>query len=139
MLVAPIPGGMILPRRLAMSFALPILLADRDAAVLQSLAVRLRAEGHDVTIVTSGEDLLRSVLPVRTILVMDHDLGDLTAFEVIERCRDLGRDDPTLILALKRDPELTALASRFGCRVYEKPMLTDDLMKAINSYRVDRG
>ena len=122
-----------------MSRALPILLADRDSAVLQSLAFWLRAEGHDVVTFTSGEDLLRSALPSRAILVMDHDLGDLTALEVIARCRELGHDYPVLILASKRDPELTAAAERYGCKLFEKPMLTDDLLKAINALSADCG
>ncbi|MCW2573573.1 MAG: response regulator receiver protein [Frankiales bacterium] len=116
----------------AMKRRVPILLADRDTAVLQSLAFWLKAEGHDVRAFTSGEDILKEALPDEAIFVIDHDLGDLTAFEVIERCRDRGRTYPVLLLSSSLDPEMTEAAQRYGFAVIEKPMLTDDVLTAIN-------
>jgi DNA-binding response OmpR family regulator len=116
-----------------MTRPVPILLADRDAAVVQSLAFWLMAEGHDVRSFTSGEELLHGAQFDEAILVMDHDLGDLTAFEVIERFRERGRTYPVLILSSKQDPELKLAAAHYGGAVIEKPMLTDDLLKAINN------
>lgn len=116
-----------------MSFGLPILLADRDAAVLQSLTFWLRAEGHRVQPYTSGEAMLSDGLPSAAVLVMDHDLGDLTAVEILERFRQAGRAYPAIILASRRSDELEEAADAYGFQLFEKPLLTDELLSSINS------
>jgi FixJ family two-component response regulator len=116
-----------------MSFHLPILLADRDAAVLQSLTFWLQAEGHQVLPYASGEAILADSLPGAAVLVMDHDLGDLTAVEIIERLRQSGRCYPAIIIASTRNGELTDAAEAYGFELFEKPLLTDELLNSINT------
>jgi FixJ family two-component response regulator len=126
-------GTLFLADRFHMSIGSPILLADRDAAVLQSLTFWLRAEGHQVLPFTSGEAILASGLPNSAVLVMDHDLGDLTAVELLERLRETGRSYPAIVMASKRSGELSHAAAAYGFELFEKPLLTDDLLNSINN------
>lgn len=122
-----------------MASGLPILLADRDAAVLQSLTFWLQAEGHEVLAFTSGQAILSARLPGTAVLVMDHDLGDLTAVEIIERLREVGLSYPAIVLASKRSGDLSDAAAAYGFEVFEKPLLTGELLSSIDNLARSRA
>jgi PAS domain S-box-containing protein len=71
-----------------------IVIADDNLDAAQSLAVLLRIEGHDVTVVSDGREALRTIKAVRPeIALLDIGMPEMDGYEVARQVRQstLGR------------------------------------------------
>ena len=96
-----------------------LLLVDDDAALLESLAIVLRAEQHDVTTVAAGRAALEAAERERfDAIVCDVNLPDIDGFTVCRRLRARGDATP-LVLLTSRDSDIDeALGLELGADDY---------------------
>lgn len=100
----------------------PIALLVSDLAVLSSLQFALSVEGFQLT--AAGDDLAAAAL------VIDQGYrGDGLAF--LHALRGRGNDAPAIVLATNPTPPFRARAASAGALLIEKPLLGDELSRAI--------
>ena len=83
-------GGLVMVLDLAGRSAVRVLLVDDDATLRQTLAIGLRAEGHEVLVAADGRSALQAVTEDQPdLVVLDLGLPDLSGVEVLRRLRGL--------------------------------------------------
>ena len=112
-------------------------LIERDPAVIDALAQSLGGDEFDLVIHQSGRALLDALTTIRPgCLLIEFDLPDMSALELLLRLRDRHRSLPTVVMTARlRDPlppqgrpaEVTALLQKpFG-----RAALLDAIMQAL--------
>src|SRR5512138_2351545 len=107
-----------------------IVIADNDAAILQTMTWVLKEHGYDVASASTGRELM-TLLEERTpdLLLLDVMFSDVDGFQLLERIKndDRWRDMPVLMIS-SLPPEVAAGGSfgrggsgfvRKPCRVFE--------------------
>jgi two-component system response regulator MprA len=109
-----------------------ILVAEDDDPIRAFLVMALAHEGYGVVAARSGAETLQRLRVHRPrLLVMDYDLGDLTAAQVVAKYRQMPPPhSPILLVTASQDPE--QLADEVGAQaVLAKPVELDQLLGAV--------
>ncbi len=112
-----------------------VLLAEDDVSMLHLLRILLTMEGHEVSVLDLGADLLpavRSVAP--DVLIMDVHLAGKSGMEMLRDLReqeDLRRT--AIIMSSGMDLEAETRAAGADAFLL-KPYMPDDLIRLVDQY-----
>jgi two-component system KDP operon response regulator KdpE len=111
-----------------------VLLVDDDATLRQTLAIGLRAEGHDVLLAADGRSALQAVTEDQPdLVVLDLGLPDLSGVEVLRQLRTWSRL-PVVVLSARDGSSDKVEALDLGADDYvTKPFGTDELLARIRA------
>ena len=111
-----------------------ILLVDDDPALRATLAIGLRAEGHDVLVVADGRSALEAVREDEPdLMVLDLGLPDVSGMTVLERLRGWSRL-PVIVLSARTDSADKVGALDLGADDYvTKPFGLEELLARIRA------
>jgi PAS domain S-box-containing protein len=114
-----------------------ILIADDNCDAAESLAVLLRLEGHEVSVVRNGRDALakfETLLP--EVAVLDIGMPELDGYEVARQIRQHPSGRAALLIAVtgwgQEADKSRALAAGFNHH-FTKPMQPEDLIMLLRS------
>jgi CheY-like chemotaxis protein len=128
---SPIHPGATAPRRTG-----SILLVDDDAAICQSLGIRLRSCGFEVRTAQDGIDATRQALAsAPELLILDINMPAGDGFAVLERVREspATAGTPVIVLTASQKPGLRERALSSGANAYfRKPYESWDLLRTID-------
>jgi FixJ family two-component response regulator len=110
-----------------------VLIVESDLAVRQSLKFVLETEGFVVKTYPDGHCILADPPIGSGVIVIDHDLPDLTGLDTLRALRSNGVVVPAILLTTAATPLLRDRAAGVKARVIEKPFLDEDLSDAIRS------
>jgi CheY-like chemotaxis protein len=114
-----------------------VLIADDNQDAAESLAMLLRLEGHDVTVVHNGKEALAAFSAVQPeVAILDIGMPELNGYEVARQVRQgsLGRAVTLIAVtgwAQDRD-KARALAAGFNHH-FTKPIAADHLSALLRS------
>lgn len=111
-----------------------VYIVDDDVSVLDSTALMVRLLGLEAEAFHSGEDFLASVKPGwEGCLVVDFNLGTMTAVEVIRQLRTVRAGLPAIVVSSESPQVVEPLVAEFGnVEVLEKPTKQGALEAAIH-------
>jgi two-component system KDP operon response regulator KdpE len=111
-----------------------VLLVDDDATLRRTLAIGLRAEGHEVLIVADGRSALQALREDRPdIVVLDLGLPDLTGVEVLRQLRTWSTI-PVVVLSARAESAEKVQALDLGADDYvTKPFGMEELLARIRA------
>lgn len=111
-----------------------IVLVEDDAELRTALAVTLRARGHDVIDVSTGEAAIEVTTRLSAdVIVLDLGLPDLDGTEVLSRVRQSSAT-PVIVLSARREEVDKVLALDAGADDYvTKPFGVDELLARIRA------
>ena len=111
-----------------------VLLVDDDATLRQTLAIGLRAEGHEVLVAADGRSALQAVTEDQPdLVVLDLGLPDLSGVEVLRQLRTFSRL-PVVVLSARDGSGDKVEALDLGADDYvTKPFGTDELLARIRA------
>jgi two-component system KDP operon response regulator KdpE len=111
-----------------------VLLVDDDATLRQTLAIGLRAEGHEVLLAADGRSALQAVTEDQPdLLVLDLGLPDLSGVEVLRQLRTWSRL-PVVVLSARDGSHDKVEALDVGADDYvTKPFGTEELLARIRA------
>jgi len=112
-----------------------ILIIDDEAALVNSLAFALRAEGHDVRGVgTAAEGLRVGEQPPPSLVLLDLRLPDGSGLEVLEKLLVLLPGVPVIMMSAHGDTRVAVKSVKLGAFDYlTKPFELDELFLTIRS------
>jgi CheY-like chemotaxis protein len=113
-----------------------VLIADDNADAADSLAMLLRLEGHDVTVVASGRQALTAAADVQPeFALLDIGMPDMDGYEVARRLRQAELPSKLTLIAVTgwgREGD-KARASQAGFdHHFTKPIEPDELFELLN-------
>lgn len=109
-----------------------VLVVEDETHLAEGLRFNLEAEGYSVTVVESGEEALRHLLPAKAaafdLVVLDVMLPGKDGFDVIAEIRQAGQYVPALMLTARGHPDdilrgFTAGADDYLTKPFELAML----------------
>jgi two-component system KDP operon response regulator KdpE len=111
-----------------------VLLVDDDATLRQTLAIGLRAEGHEVLLAADGRSALQAAVEDQPdLLVLDLGLPDLSGVEVLQELRTWSTL-PVVVLSARDGSQDKVEALDLGADDYvTKPFGTDELLARIRA------
>jgi len=113
----------------------PILVYEQDRSVLASLQFALALEGYRVLDGMSGQaDPGRAAC-----LIIEQGLGAGDGLTLLTQLRASGCTAPAVLLATNPTRSTRARADAAGIALVEKPLLTDDLTRALGSVLGQEG
>lgn len=111
-----------------------LLIVDNDPAVRASLQFSLEIEGFAVCVFDTGEAILAyEPFPPKACLIVDFSLPRMDGIELITALQDRGIDFPTIMMATDPSQHLRRRSLAAGLTLIEKPLLGDDLARAIRA------
>jgi two-component system, LuxR family, response regulator FixJ len=111
-----------------------IVVVDDDEALLHALTFSLVAEGYRVLPYTRAEAVLDlPEVPQAACLVVDHRLPKLDGLYLIEMMRAGGLSAPAILMTSHPGPALRARCDSLQIPIVEKPLLRDEISRAIRS------
>jgi DNA-binding NtrC family response regulator len=124
-----------------------VLIAEDDREMRRVLARALAGDGHDVDVVSSGDELLHRLGTAELsrhrarpdLVVSDVRMPGLSGLEVLSGLRDAHWDTPMILMSGFGDPTLEASAERLGAVLFRKPFDVDDLRTAVIHFLRQRG
>jgi FixJ family two-component response regulator len=113
--------------------ALPIIMvAVRDNALREAIGFSLAAEGYQVRLFSSGEDLLAAEgLADVACFVVNQRLPKMTGLSVIETVAERGLSGRAVVLTTRTTEHLRTTCRRLGVPILEKPILGESLNACI--------
>ena len=111
-----------------------VIVVEDDPAVVRSLKFALELEGYEVLSFPDAERLLSVDLPPgRACLVVDVRLPRLDGIEAVRVLRERGVELPTVIMPTAPTADMRRRAASVHAPIVEKPLLGDELMRAIHN------
>lgn len=111
-----------------------VIVIDDDEAVLNAVTFDLTVAGYDVTGFHGGEPLLDAdTLPTASFLIVDHRLSRMDGLFLIEMLRARGYEAPAILITSQPSTYLRVRCDAIGVPIVEKPLLQDDLAKAVQA------
>ena len=116
-----------------------IAVVARDEAVRDSLALLLNAAGCIALPFRSGAAFLAAPTAWRAdCLVLDGEIDDMTAWEMLDRLRELGSTMKVALFTAKLSPDLLQRAAQAGIsQVLEAPLIAAGLMEFVGRSRTN--
>lgn len=116
-----------------MSTPIKVLVIDDDEAVRDALAMRLRADNHEVECFASGTALLaRTPPPEADVAFLDVRMPELSGLEVLERMAQSMPEVATVMITGHGDVTMAVRAMQSGAVDFvEKPFEDDRIMSAL--------
>lgn len=109
-----------------------IMVAVRDTALREAIGFSLAAEGYEVRLFSSGEDLLAAEgLADVACFVVNHRLPKMAGLSVIEAISRDGFSGRCVLLTTRSTELLRAACGRLGVPILEKPLLGESLNACI--------
>jgi two-component system KDP operon response regulator KdpE len=111
-----------------------VLLVDDDATLRRTLAIGLRAAGHEVLLVADGRSALQAVREDRPdLVVLDLGLPDVSGVEVLRELRGWSTT-PVVVLSARAESAEKVRALDLGADDYvTKPFGMDELLARIRA------
>ena len=128
------PGGGLTDARRAGGGLMRILLVEDDRTLLRTLAIALRAEGHEVLTAADGRTALAAVAEDQPeLVVLDLGLPDLSGMDVLRSVRGWSRL-PVVVLSARSDSSDKVEALDAGADDYvTKPFGLEELLARIRA------
>jgi DNA-binding response OmpR family regulator len=96
-----------------------IYVVDDDPFFLATYDKHLRAQGYrHVTCFLSGRDFLEQLSDEPDIVLLDHDLGDMTGIDVLKEIKDFNTNIFVIFVSARQQPEIAAASLRNGAFDY---------------------
>jgi FixJ family two-component response regulator len=109
-----------------------VIVVDDDDALLNALAFGIEVEGYNVLPFRNAEAVLDlGEIPSAECVVVDHRLPKLDGLHLIEMMRTRGVSAPTILMTSHPGAGLRARCESLQVPIVEKPLLRDELMRAI--------
>lgn len=110
-----------------------IIIVDQDAAVRDALSLTLRSRGfHVLTYGSAGDVLRRSSIERECCLLIEFDLGDMNAIELVQRLKTKQIERPTIIMSARLRPLALDKFERSSiAAVLQKPFGEDTLLRCL--------
>ncbi len=107
-----------------------VVVVNADASQRKRLALALEARGHRVLGFENARDAIESISPPRrTVLLVDHDLDDMSGAEFLDELRSRGLNLPAIMTVPMHAIQAAVQAIRNGATdVLEEPL--DDAVLA---------
>ena len=113
--------------------ALPIFVADDEAATLDALRFMLTCAGYRVATFASGSELLAVVTDALPgLILLDHVMPGLDGLQVCGQLSARGVTAPVILITGHPDPAIRQRARDAGVPLVEKPA-AQDLLRAIEA------
>jgi CheY-like chemotaxis protein len=104
---------------MANKFENKIYVVDDDPFMLATYDRHLRAEGYQqVTCFSSGKDFLQQLTDEPDIVLLDHDLGDMTGLELLDRIKKFNTNIFVIFASARQQAEIAAAALKGGAFEY---------------------
>jgi two-component system, LuxR family, response regulator FixJ len=111
-----------------------VVIVDDDEALLNALTFGIEIEGYRVLPFASAEAVLSlQDVPKAECVVIDHRLPKLDGLYLIEVMRARGLSAPAILITSHPGPSLHARCDSLNVPIVEKPLLRDELSRAIRS------
>jgi two-component system KDP operon response regulator KdpE len=111
-----------------------VLLVDDDAPLRQTLAIGLRAEGHEVLLAADGRTALQvAAEDLPDLMVLDLGLPDLSGVEVLRRLRGWSRLPVVVLSARDGSPDKVEALDLGADDYVTKPFGMDELLARIRA------
>ena len=111
-----------------------VLVVDDDPTLRQTLAIGLRAEGHDVLIAADGRSALQAAAEDHPdLMVLDLGLPDLSGVEVLRELRAWSRLPVVVLSARDGSPDKVEALDLGADDYVTKPFGTDELLARIRA------
>jgi FixJ family two-component response regulator len=115
-----------------------VVIVDDDAAVRSALTFALEAEGFDVDVRATGEELLAGGLPnAAACLVIDERLPGIGGLQALQLLRARHVYLPALLITTNPNAILRRAAKAAGVPIVEKPLVCDALVDSIRAALAD--
>lgn len=118
-----------------------VLVAEDDPAMRELIAEVLRADGREVALVATGEEMLlrvrqQSVLnwpeDAFSVIVTDHRMRNGNGLDVVETLRSVGYTTPILLISAFADERMRERADELDTMVLSKPFPLAAIRSAVN-------
>lgn len=111
-----------------------VIVIDDDDGLLNALTFGIEVEGYRVLPFGSAEAVLDlAELPAAECVIVDHRLPRLDGLYLIEVMRARGVSAPAILMTSHPGPTLRARCDSLNVPIVEKPLLRDELPRAIRS------
>jgi len=111
-----------------------VLVVDDDPTLRRTLAIGLRAEGHDVLLAADGRSALQAATEDQPdLMVLDLGLPDLSGVEVLRQLRGWSRLPVVVLSARDGSPDKVEALDLGADDYVTKPFGTDELLARIRS------
>ena len=110
-----------------------VVLVEDDPAVVESLRFALELDGYEVTAFPDAERLLDCSLPeAGAFLIVDVRLPGLNGLAAVQILRGRGVALPAVMITTAPTAEMRRRADALNAPIIEKPLLSDELLRAVH-------
>src|ERR1700754_3533487 len=96
-----------------------IYVVDDDPFFLATYDKHLRSQGYmHVTCFLSGRDFLEQLSDEPDIVLLDHDLGDMTGIDVLKEIKQFNSNIFVIFVSARQQPEIAAASLKNGAFDY---------------------
>ena len=102
-----------------------ILLVDDEQAILQSLSLLLKSEGHETTTITQGE-MAKEALETDSfdLMITDIRMSPIDGMELLKIAQEYNPGMPSIVVSAYSSDEASDKAFELGCKAYiKKPFI----------------
>jgi DNA-binding response OmpR family regulator len=104
---------------MANKFESKIYVVDDDPFCLATYDKHLRAQGYEnISCFSSGADFLRKLNDEPDIVLLDHDLGDMTGLEVLKEIKRVNANIFVIFASSRQQPEIATESLKNGAFDY---------------------
>jgi FixJ family two-component response regulator len=123
---------MINPKRNGPQALPTVLVAEVDTALREAIGFSLAAEGYEVSLFDSGEELLAAEnLRDAACIVVNHRLPKMSGLGLIEAIAERRLPGRCILTATRSTPHMREVCRRLGVPILEKPLLGQSLSACI--------
>ena len=109
-----------------------IYVVDDDPFYLATYDKHLRAQGYsNITCFLSGNDFLQQLTDEPDIVILDHDLGDMTGLDVLKEIKRFNSNIFVIFASARQQPEIAAASLKAGA--FDYIMKDDNVLDHITS------
>jgi DNA-binding NtrC family response regulator len=106
-------------KHMANKFESKIYVVDDDPFCLATYDKHLRAQGYkDITCFSNGADFLLKLHDEPDIVLLDHDLGEMTGLELLTEIKNFNTNIYVIFASARQQPEIAAASLKNGAFDY---------------------
>lgn len=112
-----------------------ILIIDDDQAVVNSVGILLRGEGHEVISEVNPERAAAHIKGARLdLIITDIKMAPMDGMELIKMARKIQPSAPIIVISAFTSEETIKLSHILGCKTYiKKPFRVEQVLDAVSS------